>query len=78
MSGVKLVDQIDTLHPRIGVSVGVTLRIGEYLYVKPGVSMEVDVPMNLSVDEAIDELTDYLLDKLIDVEDKLSDYVHPE
>lgn len=66
---------LEGLHPRVGINVGVTMAVDEFTYVKPSIYLEIDVPDNTSVAEAIDQLTDYLIDKLVDIEEKLDDYV---
>lgn len=62
------------LHPRVGMSVGVSVST-KHGWIKPLISIEIDVPMNMSVDETYVALQNYLLDKLVDVECELITYL---
>jgi hypothetical protein len=64
-------------NPRIGVSVGVTVPGDvKFVFIKPGVMMEMDVLDEDAVEETIDALTDYLMDKLVEIEKRIEDYVN--
>jgi len=65
------------LHPRVGLSVGISVST-KHGWIKPLLSIEIDVPMNMSVDETYEALQDYLIDKLVDVECELLEYIRGE
>lgn len=61
---VKAQLEIGALNPRVGVSMGVTVKIADFTYIKPSLYLEVDVPEGSTAMEAIDELDELLDERL--------------
>lgn len=72
------IHNLDTLHPRVRVDVGVTIPVDRYTFVKPGLSLEVDVGDGDTIEGTIEAVTDALMDKLSWLEDRLAEYVEGE
>lgn len=71
------IQNLDMSRPRVRVDVGVTIPVDRYTFVKPGLSLEVDV-VDGTIDETIEAVTDALMDKLSWLEDRLAEYVEGE
>ncbi len=55
---------VDELNPRIGLELGVTVKVADFQYIKPSIKLEIDVPPDRTADETLEDMTPWLLERL--------------
>lgn len=71
----KVWEKLDNLNPRVGMAFGATIPLSGYSNVKPYVSLEVDVPDDLSVEEVYDMLEKALTEKFNEIRQLLEEQI---